>query len=334
MKSKSKGAARRRFLQSASSAVLLATAPGIRAQTESWPAKPIRFIVPYPAGGGADAVGRLVAQKLGAALGQQVIVENKPGASTIIGTETVGRASPDGYTMGLISDSHAVNPSFFPKLPYDSMRDFEFAAKVVEFPLILVAKRDLNVRTVKELIALAKERDGKLNFASAGNATPQHLAMEWFKLLTGTNMNHVPYKGANPALMDVLGGQVDLMFGATASVVPHLGTGKLTALAVTNVRRLPNLPDLPTMAESLPEFDSFSSWFGIVMPAGTPKSISARVSKEVQAMLELADVKRKVDDLGLIATPSSNPEEFRAFVARELDIRGKLVKLAGVKHES
>jgi Uncharacterized protein conserved in bacteria len=227
MKSKSKGAARRRSLQSASSAVLLATAPGIRAQTESWPAKPIRFIVPYPAGGGADAVGRLVAQKLGAALGQQVIVENKPGASTIIGTETVGRASPDGYTMGLISDSHAVNPSFFPKLPYDSMRDFEFAAKVVEFPLILVAKRDLNVRTVKELIALAKERDGKLNFASAGNATPQHLAMEWFKLLTGTNMNHVPYKGANPALMDVLGGQVDLMFGATVNCPGFCGGSNL-----------------------------------------------------------------------------------------------------------
>jgi tripartite-type tricarboxylate transporter receptor subunit TctC len=323
---------RRRFLAAAGAFASGLGTPFAFAQPSGWPNKPIRFIVPYPPGGGTDIVARLFAQKLGTALGQQVVIDNKPGASTIIGTEMVARAAPDGYTMGLVTDSHAINPAFFPKLPYDSMKDFAMVTQLVSVPLVMVASPSLNVRTLPELIAAAKARPGKINYASIGNGTPHNLAMEWVKSIAHVDLTHIPYKGVAPAVADLVGGQVDVMFTGSSSALPHVKAGKLNALAVSSAKRLPTFPDTPAVAEVLPEFKVFMSWYGMVMPAGTPAEIVQRVSRETAAALDLPDVRERISGLGLLGA-ASTPTEFAAFMRSEMDGLARLVALTGVKPE-
>jgi tripartite-type tricarboxylate transporter receptor subunit TctC len=297
-----------------------------------YPNKPIRFIVPYPAGGGADIVARMLAQKMTQSMGQPVLVENKPGASTLIGTEMLAKAAPDGYTLGLITDSHAINPSFFAKLPYDSVKDFSPVSQLVFVPLVMVAHPSLNVKTLPELIAAAKGKPGKINYASIGNGTPHNLSMEWVKSLAGIDMTHVPYKGVAPALTDLVAGQIDVMFTGSSSALPHVRSGRLNALAVSSAKRLNSLPDTPSVAESaLPEFD-FMTWYGSAVPAGTSKEITQRLSREIGLALSQPDVKERLVSLGVVGAPSS-PEEFAAFMRKETASLARLVKLTGVKAE-
>ncbi|MBI2728952.1 MAG: tripartite tricarboxylate transporter substrate binding protein [Polaromonas sp.] len=305
-------------------------APAVQAQ--SYPAKPIRFIVPYPAGGGTDIVARLVAAKMTISMGQPVVVDNKPGASTVIGTDMVAKAPADGYTFGLVTDSHAINPTFFPKLPYDSFRDFEPLTQLVFVPLVLVANPSLNVKTVPELIAAAKAKPGKINYASIGNGTPHHLSMEWFKSMAGISMTHIPYKGVAPALTDLVAGQVDVMFTGTSSASPYVKAGRLHALAVSSAKRQPAFPDTPPVAEAgLPEFD-FMTWYGTVLPAGTPRNIVMRLNQEIAAALNQPDVKDKLGGLGVVGAPST-PEAFGAFIRTEAQKLDRIVKVTGVKAE-
>ncbi|CAN5486973.1 tripartite tricarboxylate transporter substrate binding protein BugE [soil metagenome] len=316
----------------ASTALAMGMASGSALAQSGYPNKPIRFIVPYPPGGGTDIVARLVAAKMSQSMGQPVVVDNKPGASTIIGTEAMAKSPPDGYTFGLVTDSHAINPSFFAKLPYDSVKDFEPLSQLVFVPLVMVANPSLKVSTVRELIVKAKAQPGKINYASIGNGTPHNVSMEWFKKLAGIDMTHVPYKGVAPALSDLVGGQVDLMFTGTSSAAPYTKAGKLVPLAVSSAARQPAFPDVPSVAEAaLPEFD-FMTWYGTVAPAGTPKDIVARLNREIALALSQPDVKEKLDGLGVVGA-ASTPDDFATFIRKQTDSLSQLVKLTGVKAE-
>ncbi|MBL0419377.1 tripartite tricarboxylate transporter substrate binding protein [Ramlibacter sp. AW1] len=325
---------RRALLGSALAGIALGGSLGVAqpafAQAAAYPNKPIRFIVPYPPGGGTDIVARMLAQKMSQSMGQQVIVENKPGASTIIGTDMVAKSAPDGYTLGLITDSHAINPTFFPKLPYDSVKDFAPVSQLVFVPLVMVANPKLGVKTLPEFIALAKKQPGKINYASIGNGTPHQLAMEWVKSLAGIQVTHIPYKGVAPATADVVAGQVDVMFTGTSSAVPYVRDGRLLALAVSSAKRQPALPDTPSVAEAaLPEYD-FMTWYGTAVAAGTPPEIVARLSREIAAALNQPDVKQRLATLGVEGAPST-PEQFTAFMRKETESLARMVRITGVK---
>ncbi len=309
--------------------LVIAASPAL---AQSWPAKPIRFIVPYPPGGGTDIVVRLIAPKLSESLGQSVLVENKPGASTIIGSEILAKAAPDGYTIGMITDSHVVNPTFFPKLPYNSLADFAPISQLVFVPFVLIAHPSLQVKSVKELIAAAKARPGKINYASIGNGTPHYLAMEWVKSLAGIDMVHVPYKGVAPAVADVVAGQVDVMFTGMSTGLPHVKSGKVLGLAVSSPKRQASAPDIPTVSESgLPGFD-FLTWYGLAAPAGTPREIVARLSREMAQALGQPDVRERLAALGVEGAPST-PEQFTAFMKKEAEKYAHIIKITGAKGE-
>lgn len=332
MNDKPHSPSRRRFAQALGIGATAALGLPMASAQGSYPNKPIRLIVPYPPGGGTDIVARLVAQKLTQSLGQQIVVENKPGASTIIGTDAVAKAAPDGYTLALITDSHAINPNFFPKLPYDSIKDFAPVSQLVFTPLVMVAHPSLNVKTLREFIALAKTRPGRINYASIGNGTPHQLAMEWLRSLAGIELNHVPYKGVAPALADLVAGQVDVMFTGTSSAAPYVRQNQLVALAVSSAKRQPSFPNTPSVAEAaLPEFD-FLTWYGVVAPAHTPRDILQRLSREIAGALEAPDVKERLTNLGVEAAPST-PDGFDAFLRNESTQLAKLVRLTGVKAE-
>lgn len=313
------------------SVVSIGFAPGALAQ--SYPNKPIRFIVPYPPGGGTDIVARLIAAKLTLSMGQVVLVDNKPGASTIIGTEMLARAPADGYTIGFITTSHLINPLFFPKLPFDSIKDFEPISRLVSLPLVLVVHPSLNVKTIPELIAAAKARPGKINYASIGNGTPHHLVAEWLKSIAGINMTHIPYKGVAPALNDLVAGQIDIMFTGTSTASPYVKAGKLIALAVSTAKREPSFPNTPSIAETagLSEFD-YTTWYGVSVPAGTPQEVKMRLNQEIAAALNQLDVKERLATLGVVGTPSS-PEEFGAFMKTEAQKITRIIKTSGIKPE-
>lgn len=317
---------RRNVLAAAASALAAST---IRAQ--AWPAKSLRLVVPYPPGGGTDIVARLLAQKLSSSLGQQVLVDNKPGASTIIGTDLVAKAPPDGYTIGLITDSHAINPTFFPKLPYDSVKDFAPISQLVFVPLMMVAHPSLNVKTLRDFIALAKAQPGRINYASIGSGTPHQLSMEWLRSLAGIDITHIPYKGVAPALTDLVGGQVQVMFTGTSSAAPYVKDGRLVPLGVSTGKRQPAFPDVPAVREVLPDFD-FVTWYGVVAPAGTPRDAIRLLSREIGAALALPDVKERLSGMGVEGT-GSTPEEFASFVSAQATHLQKLVRLTGVKPE-
>ena len=303
------------------------------AAAQSYPNKPIRFIVPYPAGGGTDIVARMIAPKMAQALGQPVVVDNRPGASTIIGTEMLAKAAPDGYTIGMITDSHAMNPSFFKTLPYDSQKDFQPITRLVFVPLMLIAHPSLQVKSIQELLATPKAREGKINYASIGNGTPHYLAMEWFKSLTKLDATHVPYKGVAPAVTDVVGGQVDMMFTGMSSALPHVKTGKVVALGVSSAQRQPAAAEIPAVAEApgLSSFD-FMTWYGLAAPAGTPPDVIARLNAEVTKALNEPDVKERLAGLGVVGSPTS-PAEFAAFMTAEARKVGEIIKVTGAKGE-
>ncbi|MBO1114080.1 tripartite tricarboxylate transporter substrate binding protein [Bordetella petrii] len=314
-------------------AAALCLALGAPAAQAGWPDKPIRFIVPYPAGGGTDIVARAVGKKMADSLGQPVIIENRPGASTIIGTEAVARSEGDGYTIGLITDSHVLNPFFFgQKLPYDSQKDFAPVSQLVSVPFILVANPKAGVSTVGQLIEAAQAHPGKITYASIGNGTPHYLAMEWARAMAGIDLVHVPYKGVAPALADVVGGQVDVMFTGMSSGLPHVRSGRLKGLAVSGPQRSPIAPDIPTVAESGLDDFAFMTWYGVVAPASTPPELVARLGAELRKALQSAEIQDQFVKLGVEAAPSS-PADFARFMQAESAKYERIIKLTGAKGE-
>jgi tripartite-type tricarboxylate transporter receptor subunit TctC len=298
---------------------------------QSYPSKPIRLVVPFPAGGTTDLLARAMAQKLSEALGQQVVVDNRPGAGGNIGSDIVAKSAPDGYTllMGTVG-THAINVSLYAKMPYDAVKDFVPIVLVAGVPNVLVVHPALPVKTVADLIKLAKDQPGSINFASSGNGTSIHLSGELFKSLTGVQMAHIPYKGSAPALTDLIGGQVQIMFDNLPSALPHIKAAKLRAIAVTSTKRAPALPDLPTIAESgVPGFEA-SSWFGMLAPAGTPREIVLRINAEVNKALQAGDMKEKLLAQGAEAVGNS-PEFFVEYIRSETTKWAKVVKDSGAK---
>ena len=300
------------------------------AHAQTYPTRPIRLVVPAPPGGGTDILGRIVAQKLGDALRQPFIVDNRGGASGMIGSEIVARADPDGHTLLICFTTHVTNPSLYSKMPYDTVRDFASVAMVGVIPSVLVLHPSIPSRNVKEFIAYAQERPGKLTYGSAGSGSATHLSTVLFNAMTNTRMIHVPYKGSAPALTDLLAGQVNLMFGNMASALPHVRGGKLRALAVTSAKRSAAAPELPTIAETgLPGYEA-TSWFALFAPARTPVAVVNKLNSEVQTLLNLPDVKERLLGLGADALPMA-PRDLTAYVESEIVKWGKLIKATNAK---
>ena len=301
------------------------------ASAQGWPTKTVRIICPYP-GGPVDLSSRVVAQKLQEALGQPVVVELRPGAGGVIAAEAVAKAAPDGYTllMGAIA-THAINPSLMPNLPYDAIRDFRHIALVVQVPNVLIVNNDLPVRSVAELVALAKSKPGRLDFGSGSTGSTGHLAGELFKQMSGTFMVHIPYRSSAPAVLDLLSGRLHLMFDNLASSLPNIKAGKVRALAVTTRRRSDFLPELPTLDESgLKGFD-MTTWWGIMAPAKTPPEVVSRLSAEIQKALDMPDTKERLKAMGSETPAVRTPEAFSAFVESEKAHYARLVKVSGAK---
>ena len=318
-----------RFLASIATAILLA-ASGL-ALAETYPAKPIHFIVPYPAGGPLDTVARLLGQKVSESVREPVIVENRPGAGGNIGADQVAKSAPDGYTilMGAVA-THAINPTLYAKIPYDPVRDFAPVTQVASTPNVLVVNPSLPVANVKEFIAYAKAHPGALNFGSGSTGSAGHLAGELFKAMAGVQMVHVPYKGAGPAMQDLIGGRIQLMFDNLASSLAQMRAGKVKALAVTTAKRSSLAPELPTIAESgLPGFD-ISTWFGVFAPGGTPRDVVQRLHDEL--VKALADPAVRETMLKLGAEPvGSTPAEFAAYIRSEARKYAEVIKASGAR---
>jgi len=311
------------------SAFALAAIAG--AQAPAYPTKPIRLVVPFPAGGATDILAREVAKHLTDAWGQSVVVDNRPGAGGNIGSELVAKAAPDGYTleMGTVG-THAINASLYSKMPYDHVKDFVPVILVAGVPNVLEVNPALPVNSVQELIAYAKANPGKLNFASSGSGTSIHLSGELFKVMAGVQMTHVPYKGSAPALQDLIGGQVQLMFDNLPPSLPQIKAGKLRALAVTSAARAPALPDTPTVAEAgLPGFEA-SSWFGVLAPAGTPPEIVNKLNAEIAKWLASPGAKEKLANVGANIA-GGTPEDFARHIQAETAKWAKVVKESGAK---
>ena len=310
-------------------ALLAAAAP---AGAQPWPARPVHLIVPYAAGGPVDLSARLLAPRLQQALGQPVIVENKPGAGGNIGADFVAKSPSDGHAlvMGAIA-THAINPALYPSLPYDPLRDFRHIALVVQVPNVLVVNNELPARSVSELVALAKQSPGRLDFASGSTGSTGHLAGELFKQMTGTYMVHIPYKGAAPAGADLLAGRVHLMFDNLASALPNIRAGRVRPLAVTTLKRSAFLPELPTLDESgLRGFD-MTTWWGVMAPAKTPDPIVERLANEIGKALSQPEIVERLRAMGSEGVGVRTPQEFTAFVARELKVYAALVRRSGAK---
>ena len=300
---------------------------------QTYPVKSVRMVVPFAAGAGSnDIMARLIAQKLTDALGQQFVVDNRPGASGIIGMEIVAQAPPDGYTVLMMSLTFSVNPSLFSKLPYDTVKDFVPVTMVASAPLMLVVHPSIPVKSVQEFIAYAKANPGKLNFGSGGPGTTPHLAGEMIKTMAGVQMTHIPYKGGAPALTDLVGGQIQFMLENIPGTLPFAKSGKLRALAVTDLKRSPLLPELPTLDESGLKGFQIVGWNGLFVPAGTPQAIVNKLQGEVAKALMLADVKERLSIMGADGV-GDTPQHFAAFIKAEIPKWAKVVKDAGLKIE-
>jgi tripartite-type tricarboxylate transporter receptor subunit TctC len=317
---------RRSFL-AATGATLAAF--GVRAQ--AFPDQPVRWIVPYPAGGGTDVLARTVAEAMRVALGQQILIDNRPGASTNIGGEIVARAKPDGYTvMSADNAILAYNEHLFSKLPFNPEKDFTYIGGMARFPLALVVNPNFPAKTVKEFIAYAKANPGKLNYASPGNGSPHHLAMELFKNRTGTFITHIPYRGAAPAVQDVIGGQLPCMFLDLAGGLPVMQAGKVRVLAIGSAKRAPSLPNVPTLAEAgVPNVEVYA-FQGLLGPAGLPEAVVARLNSELNKALLSAVVQKRAADFGMEVLPGT-PAQFKAMARAEALRWGPIIKTAGVK---
>ena len=318
------------FFSSTVIAALLAAAFANLAAAQSFPTKPGRIIVPFPPGGGTDVVSRLLGQKLTEAWGQQVIIDNRPGASMMIGHEIGAKAPPDGYTLVMSSNNHTINPSVYTKIPYDTVKDFAPVTLIGVSPLVLVVHPTLPVRTTKELIALAKSRKGELTYASSGSGGPLHMAGELFKLRAGVDLTHVPYKGSGPAETDLVGGHVQVLFAGPVSASPFIKAGRMKPLAVTSLKRSVAFPNLPTVAEEvLPGYEA-GIWWGVLAPAATPREIVNRLHADFVKVLQMPDTKQRMLSQG--GEPvGSTPEQFQKMIVSEIAQWSKVVKAAGIK---
>ncbi len=311
---------------------IFAVTPALNAVAQSYPTKPIRMIVAYPPGGGTDIVGRMMAQKLTESLGQTVVIDNRGGAAGGIGTEIAAKSLPDGYTilMGNVAPN-AINVSLYAKLGYDPVKDFEPVSLVASTPNILVVHPSLAVKTVPDLIALAKSKPGTLNYPSAGIGSSSHLAGELFDNLAGVKMVHVPYKGGGPAITDLLGGQMQLMFATMPAAMPHVRAGKLRAVAVTSPKRSQAMPELPTIGETLKGYDA-STWYGVLAPARTGRPVVTRLHDEIVKVLAVVETRDRLVAQGFEPVGSS-PAEFAAYIKSEIAKWARVIKAAGIKAE-
>jgi tripartite-type tricarboxylate transporter receptor subunit TctC len=299
------------------------------ALSQTYPARPVRLIIPFAAGGGSDIIGRMVGQKLSENLGVQVTPDNRPGASGIIGMDVVAKSPPDGYTIAIISTGHVVNPSVYRKMPFDTLNDLAPITLVATTSLMITVPASLPVKSLKELVALAKRRPGELNYASSGNASAQHLATELFKKTADINMVHVPYKGGAPALVDLVAGQVQVMF-CSPSAMPYVKAGRLRVLAYGGQKRSTVLPEVPTIAESgYPNYEAVE-WWGMYAAAKTPPAIVTRLNTEIGKVLSLPDIRQRLADIGFEAAPTS-VEQFDKFQRAEHAKWGKVARDGGIR---
>jgi len=302
----------------------------ISATAQSYPARPIRLIVPFPPGGGTDTMARVVAPKLSEYLGQQVVAENRGGAGANIGAEIAAKSPPDGYTLMLATITNAIGASLYSKLNYDLVRDFATITQLATTPHILVVHPSVPVKSVKEFVALAKAKPGELAYSSSGSGSAAHLAGELFNSLTGVKTTHVPYKGGGPSMIALVGGEVSLAFATMPSAIGYVRSGRLRGIAVTTERRSPSTPELPTIAETGVAGYEAGSWYGLSAPAGTSKEIIARLHAETIKVLGFPDVKERLFNAGFEIV-TSTPEQFAAFTRNEIQKWGKIVKAAGLK---
>ena len=303
------------------------------ANAQTYPSRPVKVIVPFPPGGTTDIVARLVAERLGPTLGQPAVIENRAGAGGAVGAAEIARAAPDGYTLGLATVStHGVNPAINPKLPYDALRDFTPISNLASVPNVVSAHPSLGIFDLRQLVERAKANPGKITYASAGNGSLSHMLGELFKVSTGTDLLHVPYKGVGPALNDTLGGQVNLLFDNLPSSLPYIQSSKLRALAVSSPARLDALPGVPTFAEAgVPQLND-PSWFGLVGPAKLPEAVLARVHDAVTKALSAPEVRARMQNVG--AVPSGNsPKEFAAQIRREIERHKRVAEESGIRIE-
>ncbi len=316
------------------SAVTLVAAGGALAQgaAQAFPSKAITIVIPATPGGAIDLTARVIGPKLTDAWGKAVVVENKAGATGIIGTEFIAKAAPDGHTLVLVASSHSINPSMFKKLPYDTLKSFEPVVLTHVLPLMLVVHPSLPVKNVQELIAYGKANPGKLTFASSGPGGAPHMSGELFKSMTGIDMLHVPYKGSTAAHSDLLSGRVSLMFDTVTAINPHVKSGALRALAVTTAKRSAAAPDVPTMAEAGLKGYETSTWGGVLAPAGTPKDIVDKLNAEMNKALAAPDVRQRMLDAG-IEPAGGTPQQFAGFIQSEMAKWGKVAKTAGIQPE-
>jgi tripartite-type tricarboxylate transporter receptor subunit TctC len=322
-----------RLLRSAAGALLIFAVATVGAAEKPYPSKPVRLIVPFPPGGGVDNVARIIGPKLTESWGQQIVVDNRPGGNTIVGSEAVVKAAPDGYTLIIVSSAHVINHYLLPNIPYHAQKDFAPVATTSSGPYVFVTHPSLPVNTLQEFIALAKAKPGQLNYSSAGSGGVQHLAGELFSILAGVKLQHIPYKGAGPAVIELVGGQVQFSFQPPGNVLQYVKSGKLKAIAAPGETRLRALPDVPTFAESgLPGFE-VKSWIGILAPARTPRTIIDKLSTEVANILKMQDtrdmlIRQQHEPL------ISSPEEFAAFIKAEMERVAKVVQTANIKIEN
>lgn len=314
-------------------AFLLLTVLLLPAQAQDWPTRPLRFVVTFPPGGTSDIVARLVSERLASRLGQPVVVENRPGVAGILATDLAARAAPDGYTMVLTSIAPiAFAPATPRKLEYDPLKDFSHLAIMAATPLVFIVSNEQAARSVADVIAAARAAPGKLNFSSSGNATPSHVMLERFKAATGAQITHVPYKGSAPALTDILAGRIDGTIDTMPALISQIRAGKVRALAVSGPRRMPQLPDVPTLAESGHADLVATSWFGVAVPAATPAAIVQRLNREIYAVLELPEVKSRFDELSLAPVPMSAAETQR-YIQSEIERWRSVVQATGISFQ-
>jgi tripartite-type tricarboxylate transporter receptor subunit TctC len=321
---------RRNFLRLAASAAAMPAVSRV-ARAQAYPTRPVRWVVGYAAGGPNDTLARLIGQWLSERLGQPFVIENRPGASSNVATEAVVRASSDGYTLLQVTTANAIGASLYDKLNFVFLRDIAPVAHMVRTPLVIVVNPAVPAKTIPEFIAYAKANPGKINMASPGIGTSPHLANELFKMITGIDMIHVPYRGDGPALPDLLSGQVQVMFPAPTATIGYIREGKLRALAVTTSTRWDGLPDIPTVSEFVPGYEAYS-WFGVGAPRGTPLEVIEKLNREINAALVDPSVKGRLADLGYTALASS-PAEFGKFMAEETEKWGRVIRGANIKPE-
>jgi tripartite-type tricarboxylate transporter receptor subunit TctC len=311
-------------------ALLSLLCANLHAADGTFPTKPVRIVVPFAPGGGTDLIARTLGQKLSAAWNQQVLVDNRPGGGTVIGSDIVAKSAPDGHTMLLTANPHTTNPALHAKLPYDTVRDFAGITQIASAPMIVTVHPALPARSMRDLIALAKQRPGQLSYATSGNAGPQHLAGELFRFMAGIDMVHVPYKGSAPAITDLIAGQTQLTFGSTFTVIPQVNAGRLRALAVTTAQRSAVLPNVPTIAESaLPGYEA-TTWYGIFTPAAVPRTVVVKLHADIARALKLPDVAERLTRDGSDPV-ASEPAAFDAHVRAEIDKAQRIVKASGMR---